>query len=319
MCSSSLLAICLILLGAGLTLISLKASNTSFPEHTVALYENTTAALVEFETFSVSKATLYQDPHFGEAPPHLMSFFWEEESCQNLPHEWGNSTKVNLSLPLPSYMLNNYLLEGSELNYSVCAVTNKTNGEDSSIYLYILDNLDDVETFDPERSRYAYRKDIGLHYSPNLTQPQSCFQRVEHKVIQGSYYSIVILPPPSTELPTRDIKAWYSTLNQLKTINTDSLKEMCTEEVYTENKCEIHLNSAPHLLKHHCLVAEVQHPQVLVADDNAHFTHVVITFTEWTTGKIVLYVLGGLTVGVALVFLVLAVSVLIFLWCSRRN
>ena len=222
--------------------------------------------------------------------------------CDKLPdpNSIHQSVKVH-ALELPSYKVNNYLLEGSTLSYNICAVTNVTSKDTYQSTVYILDNLDEAESFDPKTTN-AKADDFTVYHNADLMPTTSgCFHQGEYRVSHRGYYTIVIFPPPNSEVPHTDIKIWYSAEYLLKTIEADTLNkfEKCCCIYYKNDTCEIELDS-PHTINDHCLVAAVEQSQTFSSDRREKYVHIFIEFSEWVPGKVAFYSLGGLACATAM-------------------
>ena len=136
MCPGSMLVGSLILLAAGIVLISIKATKGVPAGKLVALYQNTTAVISDFSTFSTDKVRVWPEPGYGEVHKNIQIY---SLGCDNLPDSdtVHHYVKVH-ALTLPSYKVLGYLLEGSKLKYNICAVTNLTRADSYQSTVYFL-------------------------------------------------------------------------------------------------------------------------------------------------------------------------------------
>ena len=280
----------ILLLAVGISLIVLAAtSGSSVIQNRMTVYKNTTAALGEVRRFTTQNVILYQDPGNDEVNIPL-KFYRSDENCNSLRSKAGkDDIKQNESIPLyqPQVILfRDYLLDGSELNYNFCAVTNQKNATNYHFDFYIVDSLDENFSFNPETSQYIFHDDIMPKYSSDLKQPNaSCFKVINHTLPKRGYYSVIILLPSHMEVSYSNLSLWYDQDNHLEVINTSELHAICTESPASrEHPCII--SSKTHFISVFCIVVEVE-------DSNYDaFTHIYISLSDWKTGRILFYTFG---------------------------
>ena len=262
-----------LLLAVGISLIVLAStSGSSVNQNRMAVYKNTTAALGEVQWFTTQNVTLYQDPGNGEV--HIpLKFYRSDENCNSLhsiPSKNDNERNKSISLHQPQVVLfRDYLLHGSELSYNVCAVTNEKNATKFHVDFYIVDNLDENLSFNPDTSHYLFHDDVNLTYNHDLKQTSVCFNDIIHTLPKRGYYSVIILLP--SEVPYSNLSLWYYQNNSLNIINTSELHPMCEHSaaIYSpKDPCIV--NSTTHFISAFCIVVEVEY------SNYDPFTHIYI-------------------------------------------
>ena len=301
--------------GAGVSLIVLASiPSSSLPTYTTVL-ANTTVALGNVQKFTTQHVTLYQDPENGEVAIPLQ-FYHSNKNCASLPSISARKDSVrNQSIESLQQVLlfRGYLLDGSYLNYNICAVTNIRNDTKFHIDFYIADGVDENFKFNPDTSSFVLHQDIRIRYSHNLKQPSSnCFMPAKHTLRDAGSYSVIILLPPSTEVPYSNISVWYDRHDHLKVIDTTQLSHFCTNSPANKSDpCKMSISAGDHFISIFCIVAKVG----ISPSRYDQFTHIHASLTDSDIGQIWSYVLGGFVFVV--IVSVLALVVVLTYFCRH--
>ena len=303
----------LIAAGAGTSMIVLASIESSDVDASTTVYTNTTVALGHVQKFNTKHVSLYQDPENGEVfiP---MQFYRSNKYCNSLYSTDKIDIEKNKSLVLKQQipLFRGYLVHGSHFSYSICVVTNQRNGTNYHVDFYIADGLDEDLPFDADKSHFVLHQDIDILYNPYLNQPvKNCFIPIEHTLKETGSYSVIILLPPSTEVPFSNISVWYNREDHLKVIDTSHLTPVCADNSNNHSDpCVISIGSREHFISVFCIVVKVEH------SDYDSFTHIHAILTDTDIEQIWFYVLGGF------VFIVIfSICILIFIlayFCKNR-
>ena len=299
--------------GAGLSMIVLASIESSSIPPLTTVYDNTTVALGNVQKFTTQSVNLYQDPGNDEVYIPL-TFYLADKSCDELSTKTSKTdSATNKSVPLQQsqvVVFRGYLMPGSELNYSFCAVTDQLNGTQYHIDLYVAESFDESYSFDPKHSPYSLHRDIGLVYSSDLQPNNNCLKTITYAIKRRGPYSIVIFLPLQTEVPFSNIRLWYTRRDELKIIDTSRLIQTCANSPANRSEpCRISVGSHQHFIKVLCVV-------VRVGDSHYdQFTSVRVSLDDSDVEKIWFWVVGGFVVAVfSCVFILLVVLVC---WCRR--
>ena len=321
----------LFMISATFLSLALFSESKSPKNDIVLLYENTTAVLGDFQTFSTQKVTIEQDPAYS-MNLHLMQIYLYDQSCSRLPlYHKSMPNLTSYSLPKE---VNLYLLKGSSLTYNICAITNSTEVVKKHIDLYIFDDLDEVMNFDPnEDEHHGFEKHEAIHLAfthnlsnhHNLDSAWKCTP-ISFNVRKDGYYSIIVFLPPGKDTNVSDILVWHEAVHLYKMIDTNSgqLSVKCPgSQVHDSTQpCSIPVPSNRHLpLEYRCLVAGIgslYSPPVSKSynedSDRQQFTQVTITEVPWKAGFIVFYSIAFVSL-----FLFTAVLLIAIFHCKKHS
>ena len=308
----------LIAAGAGTSMIVLASIESSDLDSSTTVFTNTTVALGYVQKFNTKHVTLYQDPENGEVfiP---MKFYSSNKNCDRLYSTDKSYVERNKSLLLRQQipLLRGYLVHGSQFNYSICAVTNQKNGTNYHVDFYIADGLDENLSFNAEKSHFVLHQDIDIMYNPYLKQPvKNCFTPVQHTLKETGSYSVIILLPPSTEVPFSNISVWYNREDRLKVIDTSHLTPVCADSSNNKSDpCKISVGSRDHFISVFCIVVKVKN------SDYDSFTHIHASLTDTDIEQIWFYVLGSFifVVIISICILIFALAYFCKDYCIHAN
>ena len=280
----------------------------------IIVHENTKAAVKDFPVFYVSKVTIFQSPVSSQSL-HKMKFYLAENGCDRLPKNtrYSKPNESHLSKPPNKTM---YLLKGSEMALTICAVTNDSRhyiGE--NLYFSIAKGLESMRN---PHSLDQYTIDIGYSASLNQTHPipgvWNCSKRIKYTVKENDYYSTITVPPHF--ISKADLLVWYNISYAYKVIDDNSLQDYCSDiEVHRRrHPCTIPIGSCQHgwIAQRQCVVVEIN--ENVDPSENSTFSSVVIEFSNWNVGQ-------SAFVGVGSSVLVISTLMFVFLFfnCYRAH
>ena len=206
---------------------------------------------------------------------------------------------------------------GSQFNYSICAVTNQKKGTNYHVDFYIADGLDENLSFNADKSHFVLHQDIDIMYDPYLKQPvKNCFTPVQYTLKETGSYSVIILLPPSTEVPFSNISVWYNREDRLKVIDTSHLTPVCADSSNNKSDpCKISVGSRDHFISVFCIVVKVKN------SDYDSFTHIHASLTDTDIEQIWFYVLGSFifVVIISMCILIFALAYFCKDYCIHAN
>ena len=295
--------------GAGLTMIVLASIEFSSINSPTSVYNNTIVALGNVQKFTTRKVALYQEPGNDEAPIPL-KFYIASDGCGSLHSKASTpEPETNVSLILRPYIVlfRGYLMPGTQLNYTFCAVSNQVHATEYHVDFYVADILDEYPNFDPHRS-----PDCGIKvvYNSNLQPSTDCFDTISYEVTRRGPYSVIIHPPD--EVPYSNLSLWYSENNDIRVIDTSRLSSICTDQLATRNNpCNISVASREHYISNFCVVVSVGH------SNSNLFTSVHVALTDSDLARISFYAAGSFIIAMFLCGFVLLV--VLVCWCVRAK
>lgn len=264
------------------------------------------------QRFTTSSVSIYQDPDNNEVFTPLKFYHSNDgKSCDSLPTISDVKSVENQSVPLEIQivLLRGYLMPGSVINYTFCAVTNRLNGTEYTIALYLTNGLNQFNSFNPKTCPYSYDCNIPIVYDANLQQNDKCSHSIEHTVKRSGPYSVALLIP--NEVPLSDMRLWYSQNNTLKAIDTLKMTPSCIgSPANRTNPCTISVQMLNHYISVFCVAVEVGNSTYY------KFTTIRVSVKESDTGKIWFYVVGVFVASIAAISLIF--TLLFFYWCKRN-
>lgn len=294
------LLLSLLLLGGGVTLITVAALTDNPSNTNQYAYGNTSAVIASFSTLNVDSISLSTNNdevtrRFDLAD--LETRFYYTDSCSNLHStraEYKNTTLVSLHERLVDIR---YFLEQSDMSFNVCSAANKQVND--HINFYILNNLQDslTDTALPYKHYERYwNLTVGFNENAsNQTKPESGWNccKLYYKIHRPNYYPVVVLPPQSIPVDAV-IKYWYQVNITQRKIDTGYLTP-CHQ---SSDKSRCRPNS--HLpLQKHCIIAQVKANFDSRSEDL--YVNIRIEYLKWAPGLPIFLSAGTLGILLSLV------------------
>ena len=290
------LLLSLLLLGVGVTLITISALTDNPRDTNEYAYGNTSAVIATFSTLNVGSITLStnNDEITRSFLADLETRFYYTDSCSSLNDhstrtEYKNTTPFSLHERLVEIR---YFLEQSDISYNICSAANKE--VDDHINFYILKNLHDSTEDTPLPYKdFAYYRNLTIGFNENVsnqTQPENGWKchKLYYKIHHRNYYPVVVLPPQNVPLDTV-IKYWYEFNITQKKINLGFLTPC--EQSSDKSRATCHFNLHFPLQKH-CIVTQVTANFESRTEDL--YVNIDIEYHKWAPG-LPIYLSAGIT------------------------
>ena len=213
----------LVLLGGGVTLISVSALSDHPSDGSQLTYGGTSVVVATFPTLnvrSVSLTAITVEINWKVDTDFETNFYYVS-SCSNL-HVTNDTENETIIVEVPSEPQPlkeiRYFLKGSILSYNICSATNNTHAQENKhINFYILNNLREATVdIPPPYDHFVHHKQLNIGYNESVSSQNEpdvgwkCFfgRDLSYTIKDHGYYPVIIVPPLKPPENTL-IKYWY--------------------------------------------------------------------------------------------------------------
>ena len=257
------------------------------PPRTLKLYENTTVVLTEVHHMLSMSITVTEDTkHIGDFYRDI-EIFHLGVGCNELPTHRETNTIANGSELTAVNATTIYALDGSLINFSICAKTNYTTIE--------------VERLELILERESPSRTVSIGFFHVGTNNKWLCDSTSFPIHERGYYSITFLPP------THEAEFVFNATYDLRVIDTQNLHKRAIGN-YTlhrdEDKAEIALTFQA---KESCIVAKINdNPTTL-----RQTTHIQLKFFKPTHA----YIAVGVVFSMVIILLTTVILILSLIKC----
>lgn len=237
--------------------------------------------LTPYHRLFTQNVLITEDIQSGDSP-QLVDIFVISSDCDNLRMQNFNISHNGTQLE----NITLYLLKGSHISYNIFVTSNQTYLQDGEYgELFILDSLEEVRSFDPQRDRHHVWQ-IGRK---NVTYP----------VLKDGYYSVIV-----TGL-AHNASYTYESVIDARVVDNSTGHMKCT--LKGEEDCLVEIGETLDT-DTKCILASVSEQE-----EPHEYVHIPLRFTPWLD-----VLIGSLLSAFAFLFSVVIILVLVIAICLYR-